>query len=315
MLSTFSIMEKKLKSLTDWLKHLSSSHENVSSTVFNNYTDEKFIEMSYKLILRREPDEDGLNNFMKRLHKNELSRNDFLDILVDSEEFSQQILHHNMGNSIHQSRIRFIKNLPKADRIVDLGGSAQGSDKGALVQMGYPYHFSKLYIIDLPLEERHNLYKNNSLVKDVKTEKGMVEYLYQSMSQLHPIEDKSIDMVYSGQTIEHVTREEASKVYKEVMRVLKPGGHFCLDTPNGRLTRIQQDEFIDPDHEIEYTHEQLSSDLKSAGFIIEQAVGLNYMGPVSKRNEFSPQVLAQNCGLYDVIEDCYILAYRCTKPL
>ena len=43
---------------------------------------------------------------------------------------------------------------------------------------------------------------------------------------------------------------------------LRPGGYFALDTPNGRLTRLQQADFIDPDHKIEYTFEQLFAKLR-----------------------------------------------------
>ena len=57
------------------------------------------------------------------------------------------------------------------------------------------------------------------------------------------------DLVYSGQSIEHVTPSDADIVIKEVARVLRPGGWFALDTPNARVTRVQQPDLIDPDIE------------------------------------------------------------------
>ena len=45
--------------------------------------------------------------------------------------------------------------------------------------------------------------------------------------------DGAFDMVYSGQTIEHVTEADGDTVVREAFRVLAPGGWFCLDTPNG----------------------------------------------------------------------------------
>jgi hypothetical protein len=99
-----------------------------------------------------------------------------------------------------------------------------------------------------------------------------------------------------------------------VLRVLKPGGLFALDTPNARLTRLQQDEFIDPDHKHEYTHQELSRDLAAGGLEILEAKGLNYAGPIKTRAEFREAAVAANCGLYSALEDCYILAYICRKP-
>ena len=111
-----------------------------------------------------------------------------------------------------------------------------------------------------------------------------------------------------------MTVPDAQRVYDEVLRVLKPGGLFALDTPNARITRLQQDEFIDPDHKHEYTHEELSRALRAAGFEVLEAKGINYAGPIRTRAEFSETAVAGNCGLYSALEDCYILAYVCRKP-
>jgi hypothetical protein len=96
--------------------------------------------------------------------------------------------------------------------------------------------------------------------------------------------------------------------------VLKPGGFFALDTPNARITRLQQDDFIDPDHEHEYTHGELSRDLALAGFEIVEAKGINHAGPITSRTEFKEGKVARACGVFSEIEDCYILAYVCRKP-
>jgi hypothetical protein len=99
------------------------------------------------------------------------------------------------------------------------------------------------------------------------------------------------------------------------MRLLRPGGYFCLDTPNGRVTRLQQAEFVDPDHKIEYTHEQLSAKLLRAGFTITTACGLNYLGAGAKTAHFDAHEVARHPGLYADIRNCYLLGYVCQKPL
>jgi len=278
--------------------------------------DRTFVDLAYRFLLGRPADEHGLSHFLGRLGKRAISRPALLSTLIDSQEFARSRLHTNLGTSIHEGRGRFVRSLPRAKRIVDLGGSCQGSRKGALVELGYPYSFDRLTIVDLPDPERHELYRTDrgQELETVETERGPVDYLYQSMTTLRPILGETVDLAYSGQSIEHVTVSEARTVYAEVLRVLKPGAFFALDTPNARLTRLQQDDFIDPDHKHEYTHDELSRDLKAAGFEILEARGLNYAGPLQTRAEFSETAVAANCGLYADIEDCYILAYVCRKP-
>lgn len=279
--------------------------------------DETFVNLAYRFLLGRVADEAGRRHFLGRLRGGAISRDIFLRTLVDSQEFARTRLHTNLGTSIHEGRGRFVRSLPRARRIVDLGGSCQASARGALVELGYPYRFERLTIVDLPDSERHELYRSDGgpAAGMVQTELGPVEYLYQSMTSLRPIPDASVDLVYAGQSIEHVTREEALATCHEVWRVLKPGGFFALDTPNARITRLQQDGFIDPDHEHEYTHGELSSDLVSAGFEIVEAKGINHAGPITSRAEFDEESVARACGLFFEIEDCYILAYVCRRPL
>jgi len=283
---------------------------------FDQMDDQAFVDLAYRFLLGRAPDEHGKRHFLSRLAKRAISRDLFLHALIDSQEFARSRLHSELGTSIHESRSRFVKGLPRARRVVDLGGSCQASRRGAMVELGYPYEFDLLTIVDLPDRERHELYRSDSgqETETVRTDRGPVEYLYQSMTTLRPIADQSVDLVYSGQSIEHVTRADAGIVCGEVLRVLKPGAVFALDTPNARVTRLQQDAFIDPDHKYEYTHRELSQDLRAAGFEILEARGMNYAGPIASRAEFSPSTVAGNCGLYAEIEDCYILAYVCRKP-
>jgi len=278
--------------------------------------DEAFVDLAYRFLLGRASDEAGRRHFLGRLRAGAISRDIFLRTLVDSQEFARTRLYTNLGTSIHEGRGRFVRSLPRAGRIVDLGGSCQASARGAFVELGYPYRFERLTIVDLPDGERHELYRSDGAPAAgvVETDLGPVDYLYQSMITLHPIPDASVDLVYAGQSIEHVTRPEAATAYREVWRVLRPAGFFALDTPNARVTRLQQDDFIDPDHEHEYTHGELSRDLTEAGFEIVEAKGINHAGSLTSRAQFSEEAVARACGLFSELEDCYVLAYVCRKP-
>ena len=89
----------------------------------------------------------------------------------------------------------------------------------------------------------------------------------------------------------------------------RPGGAFALDTPNGRVCRAQQDEFIDPDHEVEYTRGELEAKLAAAGYDVVRAWGLNYVGEAMAGGRFDEAECARNAGLFAEPEDCYLLAY------
>jgi ubiquinone/menaquinone biosynthesis C-methylase UbiE len=208
----------------------------------------------------------------------------------------------------------FVRSLPAAKRILDLGGTALGNATGALVLMGYPYEFEDLVVIDLPSDERNELYQETTAHEVTQTRLGPVRYRYHSMVDLSDYADNSVDLVYSGQSIEHVPLDVADTVLAEVRRVLKPGGSLGIDTPNARVTRLQQDEFIDPDHEHEYTHGELSEKLRAAGFDVVDAKGLNYAGPSLAAGKFDGDQIATARGLFAEIEDCYLLAYVCRVP-
>lgn len=68
------------------------------------------------------------------------------------------------------------------------------------------------------IEYSQNLYKSKNL-----------EFICGDAQNL-PIKDKSVDVVISLETIEHL--KEPEQFVKEVKRVLKPGGKFIVSTPN-----------------------------------------------------------------------------------
>jgi len=237
-----------------------------------------------------------------------------LEWLVDSAEWSSAAPMSEFGPSLHLGRGIFVRSLPRARRILDIGGVAVGVPHGALVLMGYPYGFDELVIVDLPSEDRHELYRTDEQPRSVDTHGGRVTYRYHSMTDLSDYPSASFDMVYSGESIEHITRRQAEHVLSEVRRVLRPGGVFALDTPNATLTRLQQDAYIDPDHEYEYTHAELAAMLRGHGFVIERALGISYGGSSLARGVFDAGEVATKRGLFDDIDACYLLAYVCRRP-
>jgi SAM-dependent methyltransferase len=280
-----------------------------------------FIRMAYEMILGRSPDARGFADFRAKLKSGEMTRDQFLWCLIGSDELRRNRLHPEgyTGTSrgliaLHESRCRMVRQLPKADVIVDLGGGTEHSPDGALVLMGYPYAFRTLTVVEPPQGERHELYKGvcRDEVQSYQTGRGELRYLYRSMGDLGPIPDGSVDLVFCGEAIEHVTREEAERVFAEARRVLRPGGSFCFDTPNRAVTRLQVGEaFINPDHKHEYTHAELVAALIRHGFTIAEARGMNWVPESVRSGSICTDELIANVGLFDDVENCYLLYYRC----
>jgi SAM-dependent methyltransferase len=268
----------------------------------------------FHLLFGREPvlTDDGA--YVRELESGALTPRQLVEWLVHSAEWSHAAPMTEFGPSLHYGRGVFIRSLPRAGRILDIGGAAVGDPTGGLVLMGYPYDFDELVIVDLPSEERHELYQDQARPTTVQTEGGLVTYRYHSMTDLGGLPSGSFDLVYSGQSIEHVTRREADHVLSEVRRVLRPGGVLAIDTPNSRLTRLQQEAFVDPDHKYEYSHEEMVELLHGHGFAIERYHGINYGGRSLAAGTFDAGEPATKRGLYDEIADCYLLAYVCRRP-
>jgi SAM-dependent methyltransferase len=287
------------------------------------YGTRDLVDLAYRLVLGRPADPDGSRFFAGELESGRLDRDGFLQALYDSDEARGRRGRGEDGTTgrrwleaLHAARTQVIKGLPRASSILDLGGSAKGHPEGAMIAYGYPYKFESLTIIDLPRVERHPIYADicGEYTDVIATPQGPVRYVYTSMADLSMFADDSFDLVYSGQSIEHVSREDAVRTCQEVWRVLRPGGTFCLDTPNRAVTRLEfPDSWINPDHEYEYTHAELSAILGTSGFAIREAKGLALFAEGLEQGVFNYNEGLRHAGVYDDIERCYLLYYRCSK--
>jgi SAM-dependent methyltransferase len=282
---------------------------------FSQLPPRQAVRMAYNVLLRREPDEPAWSDQAGAMAAGILAHGDVVDRIRCSSEYrtSVPVGPASLHSSLHSSRCEFIVGLPPARRIVDLGGGHTTDARGALVVLGYPYDFDELVVVDLPPDDRHPLYHSERFGA-AATDRGKVRYEYRSMADLSFAEDASVDLIYSGQSIEHVTETDGEIVLKEAFRILRPGGHMAIDTPNGPVCRLQQPSFIDPDHKVEYTLDQLRDKVKRAGFDVLTERGLNWGGPAVARGEFDPVALAGNYGVFYEAEACYLLAVVIQKP-
>jgi ubiquinone/menaquinone biosynthesis C-methylase UbiE len=215
--------------------------------------DRLFVRAVYRSCLRREPDASGESFYLQALQQRRMRKVDVLRAVLESNEFKKMYdLPVSPLNALHQARMMLIqKHLPKAQFILDLGGTADDHPEGALLVMGYPYKPAEIIIVDPVLPKSLREYGRNP---EWTTPEGVLIRYYQcSMTDLSWIPDESMDLVFSGESIEHISEEEAQIVCMQVYRILRPGGYFCLDTPNAALTRLQSPEnLIHPEHKKEY---------------------------------------------------------------
>ena len=276
---------------------------------------ETFVRSAYQIVLGRDADAQGLSHWARRLEDGTLTTDGVVDAMLASAEFAALGRPRDHIGSLHRSRIAWVRSLPPARRILDLGGASQGNPAGALVDIGWPYPFDQLVIVDLPADDRHELFARGPRPTHVDSPLGPVEYRYHSMADLGQYDDDAFDMVFSGQSIEHVYESDADLLLKGALRILRPGGLLCLDTPNGTVCRLHTGEaLIHPDHKIEYTHEQLSEKLCRAGFDIVEAKGLHLLASSVRAGVFSEDEFLRNSGVFGAPAECYILAYVCRKP-
>lgn len=211
---------------------------------------------------------------------------------------------------IHQARLKMIRALlPQASEILDLGGAY-----APLHKMGYAHPFNKLTLIDLPPNDRHEEFQ-----REVPMEDHRVVLKYEDMTKLSSVGSNSIDLVWSGQSIEHISVQDAQRMSREILRVLKPGGSFCLDTPNGLISSVHAltagQKFLHPDHKIEYSPDQLRMLIQESGFEIHESWGICEMPITAKTGVFTYDDFLHGGAITNNIDGAYIQFIHARKPM
>jgi len=99
-----------------------------------------------------------------------------------------------------------------------------------------------------------------------------VTWIANTASNMEAVESASCDLVFSGQNMEHLWGHEVAGFLVEAARVLKPGGHLAVDSPNRVIT--QPLNWSHPEHTIELTVPEIRRLLELAGFDVTKEVGL-----------------------------------------
>lgn len=208
--------------------------------------DEAFVELAFRLVLRREPDEEARTRALTKLQEGTLSRATLLHELATAPE-SERVRLLDDGIAFARAarergdRPRWLQGPPATDeRVIELPWVLARMPGGRALEVGYafaepPYlaallraGFDELTGVDLAEAE----------VPGMTTVRADVREL--------PFADRSFDLVLCVSTLEHVGADNtgygleaeddaASRLtaLRELRRVLDPGGRLLITVPCG----------------------------------------------------------------------------------
>lgn len=99
-----------------------------------------------------------------------------------------------------------------------------------------------------------------------------VEWIANTAADMSDVESSVADVLFSGQNIEHLWQDEVAKFLEEAHRVLKQGGHLCLDSPNRTITQAYGG--AHPEHMVELTVDEAVALITHAGFDVLSVKGI-----------------------------------------
>jgi lipopolysaccharide biosynthesis protein/SAM-dependent methyltransferase len=148
---------------------------------------------------------------------------------VDGERFLPDFMHGEIELE-HLHRYRFASQFVADKQVLDIA-SGEGYGSALLAQLARK-------VIGVDVDQR--------AIGHARSKYGVanLEFRVGSCAQI-PLEDKSVDVVVSFETIEHHTEHEA--MMAEIKRVLRPGGLLVISSPD-RLTYSDKPNFHNPFH-------------------------------------------------------------------
>ena len=293
---------------------VSESLDGIAMIEPRNLSEEDYVKLAYIVLLQRKVDDVGLNYWKEKIQSKTFRYKELIDSLYSSPEF---IMHYQVpfSDMLHKGRQQWCNSLEKFDCILDIGGSSPNIAMGALIELGYVHRPREITILDLPEERQYWGKPKFSQDRDYQFEWGTLKYVHGFVENIYNYEDlrdKSFDLIFMGQTIEHIQKDQLGIVLRWIREHLKKGGKFIFDTPNRDITKIQlPDNYIDEDHKYEYTPAEMEVLLNKSGFNVARKTGILQMPETLASNKFNPLEVYETKIVSDAAENSYVFAFEC----
>lgn len=250
---------------------------------------------TFKKILRKLKGKIGNNSYDGRCRGCEEIRNYYEDILSDpskvwlyqnrDERMDASLgIFNEMRRVFHLDRYNFACNYTENKIVADIAcGTGYGTE--LLHKSG---NAQKVYGIDISSEAIAYAKKHHHCGHDI-------EYICASGTNT-ALEDASIDVVVSFETIEHV--EDDVGLIKEFARILKPGGKLVCSTPNRWPLALAV-------HHVKEYDERSFTDLLASDFEVDQLCNQN-SGDSSPFNHGQTRGIVPTTVENAALAECYI---------
>ena len=169
----------------------------------------------------------------------------------------EELVEISFNDMIHEERGKLLSELPKGARTFCSAGCA-GRWYFDWVEEKYG---------DIPLHYGVELFspKPEDLPANVR-------WIQNSVSDMFEVPDEAVDILFSGQNVEHLYLQDLESFFREANRVVRTGGHLCIDSPN-RL--VSQDlGYTQPQHVLELSVQDIVDLIEASGFAIESVKGI-----------------------------------------
>lgn len=287
----------------------------VDNIDFKNLKNIDYVKLAYLVLLKRKIDQAGLNCWQEQIRNGKFSYENVLDTILNSEEYKS--LHFPFLEILHKGRQLWVKKLKRFNHILDIGGSCPHNKMGALVDLGYRYRAKETIIIDLPEDKQFWGKPNFDQAKVYSFKWGSVRYIHEyaeNINNISELKELKFDLVFMGQTIEHIEKERLPLVLSFIREHLRKNGRFIFDTPNRDITKIQNpNSYVSPDHKYEYTPVELEKILQDSGFKIINKFGILSMPNTYKTKIFNYFEVKKTKILSKYPENSYVFAFECVN--
>jgi hypothetical protein len=254
-------------------------------------TCEQFCAIAYKFLLNRPIDAAALAHYQDLANKGKIWKPRVFFNIFKSAEYRRAYQRIKPFLRLHHARQAWVRQLPPARRILDIGGSSPAIPEGALIELGYTHRPQQLIIFDKPPHEQFWGNPDYEQGAPRQFDWGEVQYIHgyaEDLLQHEGLRNEKFDMIFMGQVVEHIKVDALPTVFAWIRDHLTPEGRYFFDTPNRLITEVQmgQDTFIDPDHKKEYTPQEIKTMLVACGFSNSTQTGILEMPHVQATQTF-----------------------------